>query len=623
MQDNTRWASIIILVMICVLQGCVSTSDISEELNARKHLSLPNTWENSSVVLLEFTTDLQFIVDPDGNRVKEIETKWYRVNNLNDTDAQYISVPEQTFFEDPVKIAAEAYYPDGTNWILAQSKIRQHELKFSDSIIHQFYIPKYQKDTLIRVEVQREYTRPEFVGRYNLRNRFSVVERAITLSYPEEVELIHGVENGEGADFNESFSTEDGLKKQTITANNLVKFREKERTQYPEEYYAIFHVSFPPKGNRSYTWNELGNHYLELSTEAFNSTKEIDQLADIISESSPLDENISNAFLTVINKIRYHFNSRGGYAFYPREASEVLENGFGDCKELSTILKSMLGVKNIASYPVLLATWGHDQLMLKYPSLTGFNHMVLAVETDGGDLRFLDGTHSWANARSSYYSSVGRKGFILEQDNSRVKVIERAQDYENRVVTKSTVEKSDGGRWFLRGEISLLGYPALRFYESVQSSSRKDEIRMAGKMLKSGFDIFAEDIEVTKANADEVIIVYTAGFDENHVSLGRGGFKLSTPGLFQLDVNHQVTDKLGKVYLPEFEQQDSWTMPFVPTSTELSELNTQLAQSTWKVAGKTIQRNYLQRESKTSVDEDTVRVWDTHLGELQNSVVWR
>ncbi len=624
--DNMRSTSLAIfaiLTMIFVLQGCVSTSTIREELGDLKNLNVPASWRNSSVVLLEYTTDLQFIVDSEGNRVKEVETKWYRVNNLNDTDAQYISVPEQTFFETPVKIAAEAYYPDGSSWTLVQSKIRQHEMKFSDNVIHQFFVPKYQQDTLIKVEVQREYTRPEFVGRYNLGDVFPVVKRTITLSYPDNVTLVNGVENIEDAECETSIIVEDGFRTHSITAKNVVNFQEKDRTQYPEEYYALFHVSFPPKGKESYTWKELGNHYLNLSNEPFTTTKEIDQLASTIPDNTPTGEKITQAFSTVINKIRYHFNSRGGYAFYPREASEVLKNGFGDCKELTTILKSMFDGTNIASYPVLISTWGNEQLVLNYPSLTGFNHMVLAVETGDGDLRILDGTHSWANSRSSYYASVGRKAFILEPDNSRIDVIGRAEDYENRVVTSSTIEKGEDGRWVIRGEIHLLGYPALRFYESLQSSSRKDEIHMAGKMLKSGFDIFAEDIGVKKATADEAVIVYLAGFDENNVSLGKGGFKLNTPGLFQLDVEYQVTDKLGKVYLPEFQQEDTWIIPFVPSKTELPQINTSLAISVWEVTGNSVQRKYFQNESKMSISSDTVLNWDSYLGELKNSVVWR
>lgn len=613
----------VLLMVLLFLQGCVSKSQRGDEPGERRYLTIPQSWQSASVVLAEWNTDLEFIVDAKKNLVKETDTKWYKVNNLNEVDTQYINILEHRHIEYPVKIAATAYYPDGTHWTLPEGKIMETEIDFSDSMVHTFYVPKYQPDILLKVEVQRVYDRPEFTGYYPLQHEHPLLKRTITLSSPQDSKLRNGIENRSDFSIDESFTIENGKRIKQITATEMIDFREPERTQYPEEYYAGFYVSYPPAGKESYSWQELGDHYLELLTQAFKRTSTIDQLAGSIPDNSPIQEQIGAGFLTIVEKIRYHLDSSGGYGFYPREASVVLTNGYGDCKELSTIMKSVLSAKNIESYPVLLATWGAYQPMEEYPSLAGFNHMVLAAKTDTGNLRYLDGTHSWATAKNSFYDSVGRKGFILEHGNSRVERIEVDESFDNRVITNSIIEHDQHRHWIIKGDIKLLGYPALRFYEKYQESGRKDKSRLAGTYLQEGFDIYAEDVEVTELSGDTVSIKYIASFEENYLSLGEGGLKLSTPGLFKIDVNHQLTDKLGPVYLHQFTQEDHWSIPFPADNSELPTFLNSIAKSSWEVNGRHVKRQYVQNEVSMGAVESSIRKWTKHLGGLKNSVVWR
>ena len=73
----------------------------------------------------------------------------------------------------------------------------------------------------------------------------------------------------------------------------------------------------------------------------------------------------------------------------PHAASQVLQNGFGDCKDKHTLLQALLRAQGIQSYPVLISSYrdlDHD-----IPSPAQFNHEITAVEL-GSDLTWLDTT---------------------------------------------------------------------------------------------------------------------------------------------------------------------------------------------------------------------------------------
>lgn len=612
-----------LLLLTPLFQGCVSTHQTSDRLGEMRKIKIPFNWGNTSVIVLDYSTELIFEIGQDGNKVMEKETKWMKVTGLDKDGIQYITVPEHKVIEKPVTIKAVAYYPDGSKWTLPQSKITQYEKDFSDSVDKTFLLPKYQKGMLVRLEVEREYHRPEYTGRYLLRDRYPIINRTITLTYPEQVDLHYGVENDEETTIEESFIVENGYKKEKVTASNLVNFRELERTPFPEEFYEGFYISFPPKGTKSYTWQEIGEHYLELSKDAFTISPEVKELAGTIPTPLEINRKIAVGFDTVVKKVRYHGDWSEGHAFLPREASIVLKNGYGDCKELCTILKTLLTVNEIYSFPVLLSTWGHLQPLEKYPTLGGFNHMILAARTEDGSIRYIDGTHSWADADSSYYDSVGRKGLLIEPGKSRFSQITASQGLSNEISTDTRISQGKDYHWMIEGDIKLTGYPALRFYETFQEAARKDLVRDARKLLEDSFNIFPESIEIKEIKSDYVHIAYIADFDENYVTLGKGGFKLNIPALYKQDVDRKLTDKLGPVYLRQFKQNDKWSLPFSKAKSELPSYSSSVAESSWYVGDNTVERRYSQQETLRNVKDSSFGEWNNHLGALENALIWR
>jgi len=91
----------------------------------------------------------------------------------------------------------------------------------------------------------------------------------------------------------------------------------------------------------------------------------------------------------VSTQVRYVSISLGLGRYQPHAATEVLANGYGDCKDKHTLLAAMLSVIGVPSYPVLL----HSVLPMDtvVPAISQFDHVISVVDVNGEPV-FLDTT---------------------------------------------------------------------------------------------------------------------------------------------------------------------------------------------------------------------------------------
>ena len=100
-----------------------------------------------------------------------------------------------------------------------------------------------------------------------------------------------------------------------------------------------------------------------------------------------------------VQKLRYvavNQNLARGFGYRPRKASEVHAKGFGDCKDKSNLLRSMLREAGIPSYPVAALSSLDREVAGDWPSAYQFNHAILAIQVDGKvDLPTVVKTRQW------------------------------------------------------------------------------------------------------------------------------------------------------------------------------------------------------------------------------------
>jgi Flp pilus assembly protein TadD len=110
---------------------------------------------------------------------------------------------------------------------------------------------------------------------------------------------------------------------------------------------------------------------------------------EIVRNAKTPEEQIRAIYEFVSSKIRYVGIDFGVGRLQPHEASEVLENQYGDCKDKDTALEALLRASGFATAPALIGVGIAP--VPEVPSPAMFNHVITTVDLPSGRI-WLDST---------------------------------------------------------------------------------------------------------------------------------------------------------------------------------------------------------------------------------------
>jgi len=138
------------------------------------------------------------------------------------------------------------------------------------------------------------------------------------------------------------------------------------------------------------SWEDVGRWYGGLQKDPLEVTAAIQAKAAELTKGLALDDDKIHAIYNFVS-LKYHYVGLdfGIGRYQPHAADDVLDNGYGDCKDKHTLLASLLKAAGIEAWPVLI----HSQRKLDpdVPSPAQFNHVITVVPR-GGQLLWLDTT---------------------------------------------------------------------------------------------------------------------------------------------------------------------------------------------------------------------------------------
>jgi transglutaminase-like putative cysteine protease/tetratricopeptide (TPR) repeat protein len=139
-----------------------------------------------------------------------------------------------------------------------------------------------------------------------------------------------------------------------------------------------------------HSWQEVGAWYRSLEGSRTEPDDDIRaKVATLIAGKSTLDEKARAIYAYVSSQVRYIGVAFGIGRFQPHQASDVLSNQYGDCKDKSTLLIAMLAAANIPADAVLIGPG--ITFNPAVPSPAAFNHAITLAHIDGQPV-WLDST---------------------------------------------------------------------------------------------------------------------------------------------------------------------------------------------------------------------------------------
>ena len=219
-------------------------------------------------------------------------------------------------------------------------------------------------------------------------------------------------------------------------------------------------------------YDELGAAFWAMAESKATITPELIELANRITKDISDPGQQASAIYEWVNKnIRYLlvFLDRGGWI--PHDASQIVKSGYGDCKDYTILIKTLLKVKGIESYPVIIRSdmtdWTPDVAVSSF-----FNHAILYIPSI--DL-FADATAPNTRLGLIPQTIVGKQGFLAGEKTGVIRT-PGDRPAENEVLSDVVVTYApDGGikafsKNTYRGRSEILFRPMFAGGRSASSS---------------------------------------------------------------------------------------------------------------------------------------------------------
>ena len=265
----------------------------------------------------------------------------------------------------------------------------------------------------------------------------------------------------------------------------------------------------PPEGVQTVApsfkdWKALSSWFENLSAGRDGVT------AGIAAEASSLAGAAGEAFwervramsLYVRDTVRYVAKEVGIDGYQPRAAAETHASLYGDCKDVGTLLRSMLSTQQIEAYPVLINASRHGTVSEEIPALMAFNHFIVAVpvpgdveldeaaypalaEYDGwGRLMFVDTTDEYTSVGWIASHLAGKRALIVDGDRSELVTLPGRDAQDHRIERTLKTDVTDEGVRLER-VTRYYGAPAFsrRYEQRLSSEDRRKEIEASIRRL--------------------------------------------------------------------------------------------------------------------------------------------
>jgi transglutaminase-like putative cysteine protease/tetratricopeptide (TPR) repeat protein len=164
-------------------------------------------------------------------------------------------------------------------------------------------------------------------------------------------------------------------------------------------------------------WEQVALWYAKLQGERMTVDDSVRKKADELTKGAATPtEKARRLYDFVARNVRYVSISLGIGRYQPHSASDVLQNGYGDCKDKHTLFSALLRAEGIQSYPVLIDS--SRQLDVDVPSPAQFDHVITAARLGTGtELTWLDTTPEVTPFGLILYQLRNKLAVLASDDN--------------------------------------------------------------------------------------------------------------------------------------------------------------------------------------------------------------
>lgn len=507
-----------LLFFSCSSGSFVDLDSLKSELKVKDFPEQKDYPEADAVVLSE-THDVQLKINE--NWKLETTEKTSRVEKLFKNIDEYASVEFRVpSWEKLLAIHARIIEPDGK--VIELKNDDFHKISgndegyvfFSNDEKVKFTFPSIEKNSIIEYNYTIYEEFPFVMDVWQIQSSIPKLENSYTLSVPV---LLLTPEGGnwnwryisencevEKPSFKKDKSDDQNIRTREVAftwkLNRIPAFEPDPRMPPYLDY--LEYVKFAPSDWK--TWNDISDWYynkyfkpqLIITDDIKNKAAELTQ-----KDTSEIDK--IKSIYNFIQNIRYVAIELGTGAWSPTPPQKVLDNKYGDCKDKSILMISLLQSLGIKANPVLVLTADKGTVNPSFPCWN-FNHMIVKTTTKDGNIYWMDPTVDHFSLGKIPYEDQGINALVLNDDGtSQLEVPPSNYFYQNlkdvniNVAFTNTTDAVFDISIKYKGEYN--GYYRSYFSEK----THKDMMKYCKTLVADDF-LNAEVTDYTLSNLDSV-----------------------------------------------------------------------------------------------------------------------
>jgi len=399
------------------------------------------------------------------------------------------SINYSSFFDVESIEASSLLYENGKyNELEVKDFIEKDELDgsfYDDSRSINFIYPSLQPGAKSKLKYREKIKNPRFLNSFYFADFKPIVKSKVTIKVDKDISLTFKKFNTEDVKINFSEKEKRGKKIYTWEVSDIQEYDLEAgapnfRNTFPHIIPIITEYKSEGKkikvlGNTSDLYNWYYSLVKEVNTD--EPDQELKKIVSILTKDKKTDlEKVKAIYYWTQENIKYIAFEYALGGFIPREANDVFNKKYGDCKDNSSILYEMLEIAGLKGN----LTWiGTRSIPYKYdevPTPVVDNHMILSY-VEGDDVYYLDATGRYIPIDFPSSFIQGKEALISVND----------KDF-------STYIKIDDKVINGIGTFTLSGYPKIDMFNVLEAEKKQDGLKdIYTKRLRKGNNKFLVD----------------------------------------------------------------------------------------------------------------------------------
>ena len=220
-------------------------------------------------------------------------------------------------------------------------------------------------------------------------------------------------------------------------------------------------------------WDDVAAWYYRLAEPRIAAGSGIKARVSQLTEGVTTEkEKLRRIYDWVRDHIRYIAVSIGIGGFQPHPAEEILNNRYGDCKDMTTLLCAMVREADINAYEVLISTRQNGMPDTTLPSQLVFNHAIAYCPTVGDSGIWMDATAKGCPFGQLPWYDQGLPVLVVgDGGKASLPTTPRLPPDSNRTLVDWHVILDSTGMARIEGTSVVSGAPAVEMREEFITSS--------------------------------------------------------------------------------------------------------------------------------------------------------